>query len=867
MLSALKNYKLLIPFIGILASQSIFAQTDHWESVILPGDELRYLLPSAEMDVDWNSLHYNDELWETDRSGLGYGDNDDETVISNTVSVYLRKSFTITDLQTISEVLLHMDFDDGFVAYLNGQEIARAYVTGSPPAFDQLSDGLHEALLYQGATPEQFYINKAHLTEGENVLAVQVHNQDINSSDLSALPVLSVGVTNTLNNYRAVPEWFQAPVNFTSSNLPIIFINTDGGQAIPDEPKIGADMQIIYRGEGERTLVSDKDNEQYIDFNSKIEIEVRGSSSQTLPKKQYGFTTYDASGEDKDNVELLGMPKENDWILNGLAFDPSLMRDYISYNLSRRIGEYASRTQYCELVLNGSYNGLYILQEKMKKDDNRIDISPVGDNEDGNFTGGYITKSDKIDASDPLAWSMTNYLGGQTNFVHEEPKPDEVTSEQNSYIKNEFEKLQTVAVNGNRSKFDGYPSIIDIPSFLNFMILSELASNVDSYEFSTYFHKDKNGKLRAGPLWDFNLTFGNDLFIYNLDRSFTDVWQFDNGDNVGAKFWQDLFNDDEFNCYLSKRWDELTSEGQPLNLNEIFTLIDETELLVDEASIREQQTWNTVANHTQNIEDMKVWIEERMEWLDGQFGSFSSCANVETPPLVISKINYHPYSEQFDDISEQEFIEITNIGSTAVDLTGIYFGGTGFVYQFPANTSLPAGASLGLANDIQTFITLYGFEPFGEFTRSLSNSSEQLLLLDAFGNVIDDVTYNDDEPWPEAADGDGYFLQLNNLSADNNDPGNWSASQDPFEWPVLSIIDQKLNEVIVFPNPSSAQMKIRSEHQIKSIVLQDLQGKELIKDNVGDVIYELDLSGLSNGMYLIKIDLGDVTEIHRIIKQ
>jgi hypothetical protein len=543
------------------------------------------------------------------------------------------------------------------------------------------------------------------------------------------------------------------------------------------------------------------------------------------------------------------------------------MRDYIAYNLSRRIGEYASRTQYCEVFLNGAYNGLYILQEKLKKDDNRINITAVGDNEDGNISGGYITKSDKIDESDPLAWSMPNYLGFESNFVHEEPKADEVTTAQNNYIKGQFEKLQLVAGNSNDSKVNGYPSIIDIPSFINFMILNELASNVDAYEFSTYFHKDKNGKLRAGPIWDFNLTFGNDLFIFDFDRSFTDVWQFDNGSNIGPKFWKDLFDDPIFKCYLSKRWNELTADGQPLSLNNLLAFIDETDLLISEATAREQQTWGTVEAHAENVISMKRWITERVAWIDDNLGSFSACANVAVPPLVISKINYNPYSEEFDDISEQEFIEITNTGSTTVDLTGIYFGGTGFVYQFPSNSSLAAGANVRLASDSDTFIALNGQGPFGEFTRSLSNSSERLLLLDAFGNVIDDVTYDDGAPWPEAADGDGAFLQLNDFTADNNDPTNWSASENELEWPILNINAAEINKVLVYPNPSHKQCVIYSKSEITSIILIDLQGKELLNKTIAAPTYILNLQEFERGIYILKIKVGQVVEQHRIVKE
>ncbi len=141
---------------------------------------------------------------------------------------------------------------------------------------------------------------------------------------------------------------FAETVNFESSNLPIVVINTHG-QTIPDEYRIIADMGIIYNGPGQRNHVNDPFN----NYDGKISIELRGSSSQMFPKKQYALETEDAQGENL-NVSLLGLPEENDWILNGPYSDKSLIRNVLIYRLARDLGNYASRTRFCELVLNGA---------------------------------------------------------------------------------------------------------------------------------------------------------------------------------------------------------------------------------------------------------------------------------------------------------------------------------------------------------------------------------------------------------------------------------------------------------------------------------------------------------------------------------
>mgnify|MGYP001580718261 CR=1 FL=1 len=142
--------------------------------------------------------------------------------------------------------------------------------------------------------------------------------------------------------------------DFTDSNLPVVIINTDGTVPIVDDPRVLASMKIIYRGPGERNYLTDQNNAQYLNYDGRIDIEIRGSSSQVTLKKQYGFSTLKADNVTNNNVSLLGMPEENDWILNGMVFDPALMRDYLCYNLSRHIGEYASRTAYSELIINGN---------------------------------------------------------------------------------------------------------------------------------------------------------------------------------------------------------------------------------------------------------------------------------------------------------------------------------------------------------------------------------------------------------------------------------------------------------------------------------------------------------------------------------
>lgn len=659
---------------------------------------------------------------------------------------------------------------------------------------------------------------------------------------------------------------------FTDSNLPILLINTDGGVNIPDSPRVPGSMKIIYRGEGLRNYLTDVTNPGFLNYDGRINIEVRGSSSQTLQKKQYGFSTLKSDNTTDNNVSLLGMPSDNDWILNGFGFEPSLMRDYLCYNLSRMIGEYASRTVYCEVVINGSYNGLYLLEEKVKQGSERVNIKKMDpqDNSYPKITGGYIVKADKT-GGDPVAWTMPSYLGTNytVNFLNDYPKPEIVSPSQKSYIHNEFEKLQIDVTNRNSSLISGYPTVIDIPSFVDFMIINELGANADAYQYSTYFHKDRNGKLRAGPIWDLNLTFGYDLAIWGFDRSKTNSWQFSNGDNEGPKFWRDLYNNPEFRCCLARRWNQLIQPGQPLNYTTIAALIDKTAAYISEAADRNSKRWAgvdqniAVWNPAIEIPKIKNFIQDRIPWMTSSIGANTNCPNIITPPLVITRIDYHPDSTLKFPVSEdQEFIEIRNTGSKTIDMTGMYFTGTGFVYQFPAYSEIFPNSSKIIAGNSATFLSKYGHYPFGQFSRNLSDKSEKLVLADGFGNVIDSVRYSDQPPWP-AADGNGYFLELTDPLSDNSVGSNWIASSNI----ILSDREtENSGSLNFYPSPVTDYLTIEFGGMIKSVELYDFQGRMLIRTNADSDVYKLQMSNFSRGMYIVRVYTREGNFIRKIVK-
>ncbi len=332
-------------------SQSV----DHWEAVVVADDTWHYFPGTSEPPSDWPDIGFDDSSWLSGPGGIGYGDGDDATIISPVISVYMRTNFILHDTSVIAIAVLHIDFDDGFVAYLNGHEIARANIgtQGVRPPYNEYAIlDTYEARLPSGGTPERFVINpdtlSRHMIEGNNVLALQVHNCSTTSSDLSSTTWLSVGMEDDSYFYRPVPAWFNNPFQETS-HLPLVVIDTRG-QSIVNEPKITAMLKIINNGPGQLNSYF----QDGTDYDGYIGIEIRGQSSQMFPKKSYSFETRDSAGNDIDTT-LLGMPEEEDWILYAPYSDKSMLRNAVTFHLGRKMGDWQPGCRFCELYLRSCH--------------------------------------------------------------------------------------------------------------------------------------------------------------------------------------------------------------------------------------------------------------------------------------------------------------------------------------------------------------------------------------------------------------------------------------------------------------------------------------------------------------------------------
>ncbi|PKL82429.1 MAG: hypothetical protein CVV24_10175 [Ignavibacteriae bacterium HGW-Ignavibacteriae-3] len=472
-----------------------------------------------------------------------------------------------------------------------------------------------------------------------------------------------------------------AQVTFTSSNIPIIVINTNG-QTIPDEPKITADMGVIDNGPGIRNNITDPFN----GYSGKIGIEIRGHSSQMFPKKQYGIELRDAAGEDI-KVALLGFPEESDFVLNASYTDKSFLRNVITYKLSNDLGRYASRTRFCEVVINGEYVGLYILQEKIKRDKNRVNIKKMSSTDLAGdaVTGGYIVKIDRVDPGDKY-WtsaypSVFQSLKSPVTYIHVYPKSDAIVPAQQNYIKNYINNFETIMYSGGyRDPFAGYYDLIDVDSFVDYYLINEFSKNTDAYRLSAFLFKNRDsdgGKLKMGPVWDYDISFG----LANYDEGFSPSgWQaYKHYEGLwSSPFWTtNLMIDPVFKNKLAKRWNEV--KNKTFSLTALNNFIDESAALTAEARTRNFTKWKILGTYVwpeyyfpntyeEEIAYLKNWISQRTAWLNSNIASNYSDIEWLTPDL--SKVNFQIGKEVKIPLSSfvKSKLNISSINFISLDL-------------------------------------------------------------------------------------------------------------------------------------------------------------------------------------------------------
>lgn len=420
----------------------------------------------------------------------------------------------------------------------------------------------------------------------------------------------------------------------TSTNLPIVIVTTPA--AINGTQQQGT-LSIINNASG-INMVTDPPT-----FTGMIGVNWRGSTA--FPKYNYNVETWITPGTSLDTA-LLGMPSENDWVLMSAYTDRSLIRSAFSYKLYESFLRYSPRMRHCELIVNNQYQGIYLFGEKIKRDNNRLDIATlnVADNFGDELTGGYIFK---IDNGNGQGWASAftpPYASTQTmTFQYEYPDPSDITPAQKAYIKAYVDSFELSMNSANfQDTSIGWRKYGAIGGFIDYMIIQELSRNFDAYRQNTYMYKDKLKKLRPSPLWNMELAWRNTA---NCNSAADTGWTWNlgaacpNETKLAPFWWAKLNNDTAFMRELKCTYTNYRKPGQPLDTVKIFYLIDSmaATLIAQGAVLRNFNQWPIwgvplvneptpmAATYGQEIANFKSFIRNRLAWLDSRWTLSSGC--------------------------------------------------------------------------------------------------------------------------------------------------------------------------------------------------------------------------------------------------
>ncbi len=417
---------------------------------------------------------------------------------------------------------------------------------------------------------------------------------------------------------------------------------------------------------GERTLPDDK-GDGYIPFqlltfdqkdganalgtatlSTRGAIKVRGSSTAGYAKHSWGYETWEHDRDDDKDRELLGLAAESDWVfLAPFAFDRAFMRDAFAYWMSNTIGAWAPHTRFFELfaseggeqVSEDDYMGVYVLVERIKQGENRVDIAALGpgDLDEPEVTGGYVFKRDRLGDGESGFWAGTG--GGAWSFqqylAYVDPDEEDLAPQQKSYLSSAIDEFgYALAASDGVNPVTGahYSELIDIDSWIDHHLVNTFTMNPDALRLSGYLYKEREGPIHAGPVWDFDRTMGCDSDSRCLDPVTWDAghitsdttYVFEHG------WYKGLLDDPEFTEAYWDRWREVL-QG-PLAVDVLLDQLDAWEALLDEAAERNFERWPDYqpdGSFGNEVDQLRAWVEGRHTWI-------SLCLGTDDPELCTS---------------------------------------------------------------------------------------------------------------------------------------------------------------------------------------------------------------------------------------
>ncbi|MGF7217167.1 putative repeat protein (TIGR01451 family) [Spirosoma lacussanchae] len=554
----------------------------------------------------------------------------------------------------------------------------------------------------------------------------------------------------------------------TTSNLPIIIIDTEG-QTINDEPGIVTSLSIINNASGINSI-TDVPNE----YQGKAKVEFRGCSSQNFPKKPYGIELRNSTlvTESIDRA-LFGFPAESDWVLNASYTDKSFVRDPLTYYMANQSGRYASRVKYVELIINGVYQGIYIFQERVKRDANRVNVRSLNpdDTSPARITGGYIVKVDKNCGDfDPNHVWLSNYMSPGGTIPHQwathYPNDDDITAQQFNYIQGYVDEFETT-VNSTSccNATNGYSKFIVEDTFIDYFLLQEATSNADGFRISAYLSKQRDadgGRLSAGPAWDFNLAYGFLTTPFDGNAQTYEGWRYTapgDGNFPVPFWWARLLTCCQYANKLVTRYKQLRQTVWQTST--LLAYVDAQYALLNQGSLNRNftkwpilgvQVWNDQpsyvgATQLDEVNQVKTWLTNRLAWMDAHInsllveplatGTLSTTASAigqgQTAQLTLAFTGSGPWSYTLSPglsgsaVSSPVTLTVQPTATTTYTLTAIRNGcGTGTASGTAVITVLmPADLSLAFSSDRRTASV---GEPI-QLQLALTNSSPESVSL------------------------------------------------------------------------------------------------------------------------------------------
>ncbi len=641
------------------------------------------------------------------------------------------------------------------------------------------------------------------------------------------------------------------PYIFSSSNLPIVKLTTQGSPII-DDPKTPVLMQIIDNGPNVRNNV----NQTNYAFEGPIMAELQGYTGPYYPKKNYDFEVVDAAGVEMD-TSILGMPRESDWMFKAEYLDNTIIKNTVAYEMARRMGRYAPRTRPCEIILDDEYVGVYVLTEKVKRDKNRVDIAKLTptDTIGSALTGGYIIEmninDDPSDWTSEFAPSNMASTSLEVEFKHVYPKSAVIRPPQHDYIRNfvgDFE--YTLAGSDFKDPNTGYRKYINVGTFIDFLIVNEYSVNYDSYGRSTFMYKEKDsagGKLKIGPPWDYDRAMD-----YNIPNSTNGwVWEITHPYWPFPFWWSRLWQDENYRHELACRWTMLRQST--LRTDAFMALIDSSAATLNEAQQRNFRIWNTLGNSTYavQIDSLKSYMTRRLTWMDAALAAeqvvlpkiYLPADTVLCPGTVFdaAALNGSLYDYNWQPGPDTSIITLNEAGIyylQATDAFGCYAG-----QDMHVTLAQPAAPGFSTAQVDNGLVWTF-----------LPNAQNQIYHWD-FGDGSSSALPN---PAHTFAAGGTYIVALtltDSLGCFTQ------TSMDTIEFTFVKTAEQASLEGHIFPNPFQDKMQIRLASpaaEAFNLQLNNESGQRILSQDypAGTQVCTLFTASVPAGSYVLQMNMG-----------